>query len=105
MEFLVITYDKTDDEALSRRLVVRDEHIAAARRTIESGNMLIGGAICDDSSRMIGSMTVVSFPTREAFDAWLKAVPYMRHGIWDQVEVLPYQLAVMRGGLPPSAVR
>ena len=59
--------------------------------------MLIGGAILDDGGRMIGSMTVVSFSDRDFFDTWLAGVPYMVHGVWDRVEVLPYQTAVLQG--------
>jgi uncharacterized protein len=94
MQFLVIAHDHTDDEALVRRLVVRERHLAAARRTVESGNMLIGGAILDEEGRMVGSMTVVSFPDRDAFDDWLQGVPYMKNEIWERVEVYPYHVAV-----------
>jgi len=94
MEFLVIANDHTDDAALARRMVVRERHLAAARSTIESGNMLIGGAILDEEGRMVGSMTVVSFPSRAAFDRWLKTVPYNKNGVWERVEVYPFHVAV-----------
>ena len=97
MQFLVIAYDRLDDQALARRLAVREEHLEAARRALEAGTMLIGGAILDDGGRMIGSMTVVSFSDRDLFDTWLAGVPYMVHGVWDRVEVLPYQTAVLQG--------
>lgn len=42
MEFLVIAHDRTDDEALARRMVVRQWRLAAARRAIRSGNVLFG---------------------------------------------------------------
>ena len=94
MEFLVIAHDHTDDAALTRRMVVRERHSAASRRDIESGNMLIGGPILDGEGRMVGSMTVVSFPSRSAFDHWLKNVPYNKNGVWERVEVYPYHVAV-----------
>ncbi len=97
MQFLVIAYDHLDDQALARRLAVREEHLEAARRTLEAGTMLIGGAILDAGGRMIGSMTVVSFPDRDLFDTWLTGVPYMHHGVWDRVEVHPYHTAVLQG--------
>ncbi|HEX2553406.1 MAG TPA: YciI family protein [Microvirga sp.] len=97
MQFLVIAYDKNDDQALHRRKAVREQHLEAARRSIEAGTMLIGGAILNDAGEMVGSMTVVSFPERTALDAWLQDVPYMRHGIWDRVEVRPYHTAVLAG--------
>jgi uncharacterized protein YciI len=97
MQFLVIARDHTDDEALVRRLVVRERHLAAARRTVESGNMLIGGAILDDERRMVGFMTVVSFPDQAAFDEWLQNVPYMKNDVWEKIEVYPYHAAVTAG--------
>lgn len=94
MEFLVIAHDHIDDAALARRMVVRERHLASARRSIESGNMLIGGAILDEEGRMVGSMTVVSFPDRAAFERWLRTVPYNKNGVWEKVEVYPYHVAV-----------
>lgn len=95
MQFLVIAYDKNDDQAFQRRLAVREQHLEAARRSVEAGTMLIGGAILNDAGEMVGSMTVVSFPERAGLDAWLHDVPYMRHNVWDRVEVMPYQTAVL----------
>ncbi len=92
--FLVVAHDHTDDEALVRRLVVRERHLAAARRAVESGNMLIGGAILDEEGRMVGSMSVVSFPDRAVFDEWLQGMPYMKNNIWERVEVYPYHVSV-----------
>lgn len=95
MQYLVIAHDSTEPDAEARRLAVRPDHLAAAHQTIASGNMLIGGAILDESQRMVGSMTVVDFPTQQAFDDWLRNVPYMKAGIWKQVEVRPFHLAVI----------
>ena len=39
MEFLIIAHDRTDDEALARRMMVRERHLAAARRTNEKGDV------------------------------------------------------------------
>jgi uncharacterized protein YciI len=97
MEFLVVAHDHTDDEALARRMVVRDRHLTAARRAVASGNMLIGGAILDEGGRVVGSMAVVSFSDQAAFDEWLKNVPYNKNGIWERIEVYPYRVAVMPG--------
>lgn len=94
MRFLVIAHDHTDDDALVRRLAVRERHLAAARRAVESGNMLIGGAILDEEDRMVGSMIVVSFPDRDAFDEWLRNDPYIKNGVWERVEIYPYRVAL-----------
>lgn len=70
MEFLVIAHDRTDDEALARRMVVRERRLAAARRTIRSGNVLFGGTTLGEEGHMVGSTAVLSFPDRIAFHKW-----------------------------------
>lgn len=101
--FLVVAHDRTDDEALVRRLVVRERHLAAARRMVASGNMLIAGALLDDEGRMTGSMAVVSFPDKAAFEEWLENVTYNKNDVWEKVEVYPYHVAVMAERSPRSA--
>lgn len=88
MQFLVCGYDGTDDEALERRLRVRDDHIALGDKLVERGNMLFGVALLD-GDRMIGSALVVDFPSREALDAWLEIEPYMVGNVWQRVEISP----------------
>jgi hypothetical protein len=67
MEFLVISHDRTDDEALARRMAVRERCRAAARRTERCGNVLSVGATLGEEGHMVGSTAVLSFPGRIAF--------------------------------------
>jgi uncharacterized protein YciI len=95
MGFLVIAHERTDDEALARRMVVRERRLAAARRTIRSGNVLFGGATLGDEGRTVGSTTVVSFPARAAFAERPRNAPRNKDGVWESVEVHPYHVAEM----------
>ena len=95
MGFLVIAHDRTDDEALARRMVVRERRLAAARRTIRSGNVPFGGATLGDEGRTVGSTTVVSFPARAAFAERPRNAPRNKNGVWESVEVHPYHVAEM----------
>lgn len=97
MEFLVLAYDGTDEGALARRMAAREAHLAGVKPMVTDGRMQIGGAILDDSGRMIGSMTVVNFPDRAAVDAWLAADPYVKGGVWQRIEVRPFRTAVKAG--------
>jgi uncharacterized protein YciI len=97
MDFLVIARDGTDAGALERRLAAREAHLAGARQMVADGKMPVGGAILDDAGRMVGSMTVVSFPDRAALDAWLAEDPYVRQGVWQSIEVHPFRIAVQQG--------
>ena len=97
MEFLVLAYDGTDEGAPARRLAAREAHLAGVKSMVADGRMQIGGAILDDSGRMIGSMTVVTFPDRAAVDAWIAEDPYVKGGVWQRVEVQPFRVAVKAG--------
>ena len=92
MQFIVIAYDGTDEEALSRRLAVREEHIKLGDKMVAKDHMLHGGAILDDEGNMIGSVLVCDFPSRKELDAWLKIEPYVTGNVWQNIEVKPYRI-------------
>jgi hypothetical protein len=93
MQFMVLAYDGTDEGALERRLKVREEHLAGARRMYEDGSLIKGGAILDDDGKMIGSAAFMEFDTREALDAWLQSDPYVTGGVWQDITVKAVKLA------------
>ncbi len=89
MQFLVIGYDGTDEKALERRLAVRAAHIALGDKLRDAGKMLYGAAILDDSEKMIGSILVCQFESRQELDQWLKEEPYVTGQVWQEIEVKP----------------
>jgi len=93
MQFLLIAYDGTDPGAPERRLKVREEHMGKIARLKKRGECLFGGAILDESGKMIGSMVVYDFPDRQSLDARLKAEPYITEGVWKKIEIQPFRLA------------
>jgi uncharacterized protein YciI len=95
MQFIVLGYDDRDEEALGRRLAVREAHLKSFREKVEQGIFLFGSAILNEAGQMVGSMIVCDFPTREALEAeWLKVEPYVTGNVWKKIEVL-------RGQVPP----
>jgi len=94
-QFLVIAYDGTDAEAPARRRVARPVHFEGLK-TLGS-HVLAGGAILDDAGNMIGSAVVAEFPSRADLDAWLEREPYVKQGVWKNIEVRPYRMAVLGG--------
>ena len=56
--------------------------------------MLMGGAMLDDSGKMIGSVMVFDFPDRAQLDVWLKSDPYSTGGVWKSMEVNAFRVAV-----------
>jgi uncharacterized protein len=102
MQFLLIGRDGTDPEAPARRLAARPSHLESIQPFVDSGNVLIGGAILDDAGAMRGSVILADFPSRQELDAWLAVDPYVTGGVWQDVEVAPFRVAVgswMPGGV------
>jgi uncharacterized protein YciI len=89
MEFLITAYDGKDDEALERRMSVRERHLSLAKKMIEDGSLLYGVAILDDSDKMIGSIMIVDFADKYALDEWLKIEPYVTGYVWKDIDVKP----------------
>lgn len=94
MQFMVVAYDGTDEQALARRLAVRSAHLDGAAALKESGNLIAGGAILDDAGEMIGSTTYVEFESRAELDAWLAQDPYVTGDVWRDITITPIRLAI-----------
>ena len=94
MQFLVIARDGTDEDALERRMRTRPSHLEGIAPLVESGNVLVGGAILSGSGDMVGSMLLVEFPDRADVDAWLARDPYVTDEVWQEIEVHPFRTAV-----------
>ena len=94
MQFLVMAKDGTDEGAIERRRRTRPTHLESIEPLVDSGNVLVGGAILNDAGDMIGSMVLVDFPDRKDVDAWLAGDPYVTEGVWQEIEVTPSRTAV-----------
>jgi uncharacterized protein YciI len=93
MQFLVVAYDGTDAGALERRLKVREAHLESAQEMYDTGKWLYAAAILNDDGKMIGSMIVCEFPSRDELDQWLKEEPYVVGNVWQKIEVNRAQVA------------
>ena len=89
MQFLVLAYDGSDEQALERRMAARPAHIALGDELRDKGKHLFATAVLDDAGKMIGSMLVVEFQDRAELDQWLAVEPYVTGNVWKQIEVCP----------------
>ena len=97
-QFIVTARDGTDRDAPARRAAARPAHLAGLAKLSEfGGTMIVGGAMLDDGGTPRGSTMVVEFPDRAAVDAWIAADPYTAGGVWRDVEVSGFRVAVERG--------
>ena len=94
MRFIVIAHDGTDPEAKERRAAARPAHLERTAPYVESGQVLLGGAILREAGDMIGSVVLADFPTRKELDEWIAGDPYVTGGVWRENDVRPYLPAV-----------
>jgi uncharacterized protein YciI len=99
MQFLLVAFDGTDSGALERRMKVREDHLYKIGLLKKSGEFKCGGAILDDDGKMIGSMIVYDYPDRQSLDASLQNEPYFTGGIWEKIEIRPFRMAQIDGGV------
>jgi len=95
MQFLVTAYDGTDDKAIERRLAARDEHLKFTEEMKDKGNHLYAAAIMDENEKMIGSVLIVDFPSREDVNKWLEAEPYVKGNVWQNIDIKPCKVGPM----------
>ena len=92
-QFVIIAFDGTDAEALTRRLDARPGHLQNVGLLKAKGQFTEGGAVLDNAGNMIGSVMIVSFPSRSDLDEWLKSDPYVTGKVWERTEIWPYRSA------------
>src|SRR5437868_2938300 len=85
MQFLILAYDATDDDAQKRRMAAREAHFACIDKYKAQGNMHIGAAILGEGGKMIGSCIIAEFPTHHELSAWLAEEPYVVGKVWDEI--------------------
>ena len=83
---VAIGWDGQDADALTRRLSVRDAHLARVRPAALDGTLAIGGAILDaPGGAMRGSVAITAHPELDAARAWWAQDPYVTGGVWQGV--------------------
>lgn len=93
MQYIVMAYDGNDEKAMDRRLAVREEHLKSVEKRFKAGEHLYGAAMLNDDGKMIGSMMVVEYPSREELDMWLKDEPYVVGDVWRKIEIKTCKVA------------
>lgn len=77
MSHFVLFYDFIDDY-LERRGQFRDAHLKAAWQAVDSGAMVLAGALSDPADT---GMLLFSGETPDAAEAFAKADPYVLNGL------------------------
>lgn len=92
-QFLILADDFTDDDALSRRMAVRQQHLDRMAIEKEKGNFEVGGAKLNDQGKMFGSMLVINAENEAAAKEWINEDPYVKGKVWDKIIIIPFRVA------------
>ncbi len=87
MKFMVVGRDGTDAHALERRMASRQAHIELGDKMKADGNLSYAAAILDESEKMIGSILICDFASRNELDKWLESEPYVKGDVWREIEI------------------
>jgi uncharacterized protein YciI len=91
-QFVLIARDGTDADAPTRRQNARAEHMLALETLKAQGHALAAAAMTDAAGTMNGSTLILDFADRAALDAWLATEPYVRHNVWQSIEIHPARI-------------
>ena len=92
-QFIIQAKDHIDDEAVQRRISVREIHLKRMREEKASGVFIIGGALLNNDNKMIGSVIILSLPDEQSLWHWIEQDVYMTGKVWDEVQVTPFRVA------------
>ena len=82
--------------SLERRRAARPEHLARLKALVEEGRLFVAGPMpAIDSADpgpagFTGSVIIAEFASLEAARTWADADPYRAAGVYESVEVSPY---------------
>ncbi|GAB2591455.1 YciI family protein [Spirosoma areae] len=93
MHYVIHAYDRTDPDALNRRMAVRPAHFNYVRELKEKGQFVLGGALLNPDGNMIGSMLMLNMETEDQLQDYLQTDPYIVQGIWEKIDVKPFRQA------------
>ncbi|KZT69326.1 hypothetical protein DAEQUDRAFT_669892 [Daedalea quercina L-15889] len=99
-KFAVWAPDMTDPEAFSRRMAVRESHLANANKMHESGTLKLGGGLLAPESiaspnapfKLVGSLMVIEADSIESARKIIESDVYYQSGVWDKekLQILPW---------------
>ena len=90
MFFVLHAFDKAG--ALEARLANYDAHKAflADTSSHDVAMVMSGPLVADDGKRMIGSLMILEARDRAVVEAFNRADPFHRAGIWEKVEITAF---------------
>ena len=97
--FAIVAYDKTDNEAPTRRHTARAAHFERMKEAAGRGLIRFAGSMIAEDGAMKCSIVICNFLDRAELDRWISEEPYVKNGAWHRVEVAPLFSAVEDGAV------
>lgn len=91
-----VIYSKDRADSLQSRLAARPAHVARLESLLEQGRLLLAGprpaidASDPGPAGFLGSLVVARFDSLVEAQAWADADPYVESGVYESVEVSPF---------------
>jgi uncharacterized protein len=86
-----LLFYEADQNYVERRAPYREEHLALARAAIDSGELLMGGALADPTD---GALLLFQGDSPEVADRFARADPYVTNGVVKRWYVREWKVAV-----------
>jgi uncharacterized protein YciI len=93
MQFIITARD--GENMLAKRMEVRPRHLENMERMKE--HIVCAGGLLDEEGKMAGSVLILDFASRGELDAYLAEEPYVKEGVWRQVDVQPMNVVIVKG--------
>lgn len=93
MQFIITAHD--GENMLEQRLAVRPRHLEGMAKL--GKRIICAGGLLDDEGKMKGSVLILDFEDRAAFDDYLKNEPYVTEHVWEKIEVEPLNVVIVNG--------
>ena len=94
MHFVVIANDYKDENALQRRLAVREQHLKYADEMFKAGKWLFASAWLDENEKMSGSVIFCDYENEDDLRKnWLDNEIYVTGKVWEEITVKKAKIA------------
>lgn len=93
MQYMIRALD--GENMLEKRLEVRQAHLDNLSSI--KGKILCAGGLLDAEGKMKGSALVIDFDSPEALQEYLDSEPYIKTGVWQDVETHRMNVVIFDG--------
>ena len=92
MQFVINAYDGKD--AYDTRMSVRPQHLENIAGLNKAGHVICAGGMTNGEGKLIGSVLIMDFDSREMLDDYLANEPYVKANVWQDIKVEPINVVI-----------